>query len=106
MLSSLALIPGHAFAHGQEMLLFPIGTLIAVAAVFALAASSKARWPVKLCAVLLALAATLPFWFLSQEDLPAVMAYTGWGNFVFGFVPSIAVGGLVVWLAYRNRPRS
>lgn len=89
--------------HGEGVLLFPFGTLIALIAVIALSLRCKIRWFAALCAAALALAASLPFWFIPGNYFPAVMHHADWGYFVTGFVPSIAAGGVAVWLFRRAR---
>jgi hypothetical protein len=99
----LALIPGTALAHGEEVLLFPFGTLIAVVAVIVLGVLCKIRWPAVVCAALFSLAASLPFWTIPSSSFPSSIQHTGWGHFVVGFGPSIVAGVLAVWLAAAGK---
>ena len=94
---SLALIPGHAFAHGEEVLLFPFGTLIAIGAVIVLGLLCKVRYLAVLGAGLWALAASLALAFIPGNYFPSAMQHADWGYFVSGFVPATAVGALAVW---------
>lgn len=99
----LALIPGVALAHGEEVLWWPFGTLIAVAAVIVLGVLCKIRWPAVVCAVAFSIAASLPFWSMPSSSFPSAMQHTGWGYFVFGFGSSIVVGVLAVGLAAAGK---
>lgn len=94
----LAFVPSVAMAHGEEVLLFPIGTLLAVAAILLTAFMQAVRWHVRVAACILAFAASIPFWLIPSDYIPEDMQHTGWGNFIMGFLPSLAVGWLVIWL--------
>ncbi len=96
----LILVPGPALAHGEYVLLFPIGTLVASAAV-ALAACMAGLGPwLILSGALLAVATSIPLWVV-PDPLPEPLKYTGTGHFLFGFVPSAASGAAFVWLCWH-----
>jgi len=103
-LALLAIVPRLAFAHGEEVLLFPIGTLVAVAAILLVSFARSACWRVRALAGVAAIAASLPFWFVPGNYFPSAMQHTGWGYFVVGLLPSLVAGGLVLWLFRRRRP--
>ena len=94
-LATLAFVPGVALAHGEGVLLFPLGTLAALAAILLLAFWRSSRPFVAMAAVLAGLAVSIPFWFVPGTFFPAALRYTGWGYFLVGFLPSFATGALV-----------
>jgi hypothetical protein len=102
-LAFLAFVPNLAFAHGEDVLLFPLGTLVAVAAILLASFARRAQLGVRVFAGAVAIAASIPFWFVPSNVIPPALRYTGWGNFVVGFLPSLAVGCLVLWLFRRRR---
>lgn len=101
VLSLLVCYPVLALAHGEEVLLFPVGTLLALVVLFVICHLLSSRWPVRLLTISLAFVVSLPFWYLPGDALPNVARYSGWGNFAVGFVPSLLVGALVIWLFHR-----
>ena len=106
-LTLLAIMPSYAFAHGEEVFLFPIGTLVAVVTLLLIASLRAARWPIRIGVTLFAFAASIPFWFVPGNLFPAALRYTGWGNFIVGFLPSFTAGGLAfVCFVRRGSARS
>ena len=95
ILALLAFIPGQAFAHGEGVLLFPLGTLAALVAVLLVAFMSKLRWLACVLVGISALAASLPFWFVHGPS-------TDCGYFLIGLFPSLAAGALAIWLSCRK----
>ncbi|MBK7210492.1 MAG: hypothetical protein IPH99_09050 [Xanthomonadales bacterium] len=76
-LTLLAIVPSYAFAHGEEAILFPIGTLAQVVTLLLIASLRAARWPTRIGVTLFAFAASMPFWFLPGNLLPAALRHTG-----------------------------
>jgi len=103
-LALLAFVPNLALAHGENVLLFPVGTLAAVAAILLASFARRARWTVRVFAGAMAFAASIPLWFVPSNFFPSALRYTGWGNFVVGFLPSLIIGGLALWLLRRRGP--
>jgi len=101
-LTLLAIVPSYAFAHGEEAILFPIGTLASVVTLLLIASLRAARWPTRIGVTLFAFAASMPFWFLPGNLLPAALRHTGWGNFIVGFLPSFMAGSLAFYLFLRR----
>ncbi|KGQ19255.1 hypothetical protein LF41_2901 [Lysobacter dokdonensis DS-58] len=104
-LSILAFVPGVAFAHGEDVLLYPAGTSLSLIAVLTLGIVCRIRGLGVMCSLAVAFAASLPPWFLPYDAIPAVMRNTGWGYFLIGFAPSVVAGGLVVFLFRRTSMR-
>jgi hypothetical protein len=101
-LTLLAIMPSCAFAHGEEVLLFPIGTLVAVVTLLLIASLRAARWHIRIVATLFAFVASIPFWFVPGNLFPAALRYTGWGDFIVGFLPSFTTGGLALLFFVRS----
>ena len=101
-LTLLAFMPSCAFAHGEEVFLFPVGTLVAVVMVLLIASLRAVRWPIRIGVALLAFGASIPFWFLPGNLFPAALRHTGWGNFIIGFLPSFTAGCLAFYLSLRR----
>lgn len=99
----LAAIPDVALAHGEEVLLFPLGTLVAIAVIAVVALALRIHWHVRVLAGLAAVAASFPLWFVPGRLLPAPLRYTDAGIFATGFLPSLIVAAVVVWLLRRRK---
>ncbi|MBD9470892.1 hypothetical protein [Pseudoxanthomonas sp. PXM01] len=99
----LAVIPDAALAHGEEVLLFPFGTLVAVAVIAMVAFALRIHWHVRVLAWLAAVAASFPLWFVPGRLLPAPLRSTDAGIFATGFLPSLIVAAVVVWLFRRRK---
>jgi hypothetical protein len=98
----LVLIAGTLFAHGDDLYLFLLGVAAADFAVLKFASMTRAPRPSRTHSGLLALAATAAFWFVLSQYFPAQAERTGLGYFMQGLIPSLALGGTLLWL-YRNR---
>lgn len=102
-LALLALVPELALAHGEEVLLFPVGTLASVATIVLIAFACRIRWQVRILAGIMAIAASIPFWLAPGSFYPSIFRHTGWGNFVIGYLPPLIVGSFVLWLLRRQQ---
>lgn len=98
----LAFVPGYAFAHGEQVLLFPLGTLVAVVGILVISSLRTVRWSVRIVASLFTLATSIPFWLVPGNHFPAALRYTGWGNFIVGFLPSFILGTFALLLLLRR----
>jgi hypothetical protein len=98
----LAFIPSYAFAHGENVFLFPIGTLVAIVIVLLIASLRAVRWPIRVVVTLFAFAASIPFWFIPGNLFPAALSHTGWGYFIVGFLPSFTAGSLAFFLFHQR----
>lgn len=102
----VALQPGLAFAHGEQILFFPIGILAAAIAVLGWSMFRPVGCGVRLLAVAVAFAASLPFWFTSIGDWPPVGGFEALMIFATGFIPSVVAGYLVLsWFERRAKRR-
>ncbi len=100
----LVLLAGTLFAHGEDLYLFLFGMAVADLAVLRLASMSKDRRRLRARSGLLALAVTVAFWFVLAQYYPAKAEASGLGPFLEGLVPSVALGGALVYL-YRTWER-
>lgn len=104
VIALLVLLAGTLFAHGEELYLFLFGMAVADLAVLRLASLSKDRRRQRTRYGLLALAVTIAFWFVLSQYYPAKAEASGLGPFLEGLVPSLALGGALVYL-YRTWER-
>ena len=95
----LVLIPTTAIAHGEEVLLFPLGTIAALLAVCLTPFPRGATRMGRAVGFLGAIVASIPFWGMT---LPEALRNTDTGIFLVGFVPSILIGFALVWVARRR----
>jgi hypothetical protein len=102
LLALLAFMPSCAFAHGQEALLFPVGTLVAVLIVLLIASLRTVRGAIRIGVCLFAFAASVPLWFLPGNIFPVTLYNTGWGNFIIGFLPSFTTGSVAIFVSLRR----
>jgi hypothetical protein len=104
----LGLAPASALAHGGEVILFPVGTLLAIGTLIVVGRALGLRWPATLAIAALAFTITIPLWVMPGDLLPSSMEHIGWGYFLQGFVPCILAGGLVmlVFRAWKARVRA
>ena len=98
----LAFVPSYAFAHGEQVLLFPLGTLVAIITILLIASLRSVRWPIRIGAILLAFSVSIPFWFIPGNLFPAGIQYSGWGHFIVGFLPSFAFGTLALFFLLKR----
>lgn len=93
---ALACAPAAALAHGQQILLMPVGNPVALAAVVAMALGTKASWAARLTTVLLALAVAVPPYFSTNEHLPWWVTSSEVGCFLLGLIPPLVAAALVL----------
>jgi hypothetical protein len=105
-LIALLLAPSMAHAHGEAALYFPIGHLVALAALLICAKRLRLGLKVKLAAVGISLATAYPFWVLPLNFLPPFMNHSAWSNFILGVLVFLPPGLLVQYFWHRYRARS
>jgi hypothetical protein len=92
--------PLTAQAHGEEVLLFPLGQLAAlvVTSIVAWRASSSWLWR----SLIFASSASLAFalWFVPGDVFPSALGASGIGNFMLGLVPPVLVAAAGAWAAW------
>jgi len=93
-----------ALAHGEQVILFPVGTVLAVAVLLLLARVWASKWPARLAACTFALAAAIPPWVMPGDELPAQIQRTGWGYFLLGFAPSMLIGAAALRVVRAIKP--
>lgn len=101
----VALQPGLAFAHGEQILFFPIGILAAAIAVLGWSMFRPVGWGGRLLAISVTFAASLPFWFTSIGDWPPMGGFEELMIFATGFTPPVVAGCLVLWWFERRAKR-
>jgi hypothetical protein len=75
--------------------LFAGGQFLAFIVVLFIAGLSSGHWLGRLLLFLLSVGLVLPLWVLPGDALPSSVRYSGWGNFVAGFVPPLVIAGVV-----------
>jgi hypothetical protein len=103
--SLIAIFPSVAVAHGEEAILFPVGTIIALLALAGLASLFIYSRPVAIAAYFVAIAVSIPFWIIPGDFLPISIRYSGLGNFCIGFIPSFIFGSIVLYI-FRRKDRT
>ncbi len=104
LVALLALVCWTAFSHGEDVHLFLLGVALADLAVVKFASINKIRRPQWAVSGLLALVATTAFWLALSQYFPAKAESSRLGPFLEGLVPSLALGGLLVWV-FRGTQR-
>jgi Kef-type K+ transport system membrane component KefB len=104
VIALLVLVAGTLFAHGEELYLFLFGIAVADLAVLALASLSEEHRRLRTRSGLMALAVAITFWFVLSQYYPAKAEASGLRPFLEGLIPSLALGGALVWL-YHNWER-
>lgn len=103
-LLGMFLSPSLAYAHGEQVILFPIGQGFAIWFIFFLAGKiiieDKRRKIIKI--ITIAIAASI--WIIPGIYVPGSLKYSGWGNFISGFIPPLVVGVASVFLMKRKVP--
>jgi hypothetical protein len=98
VIALLVLMAGTLFAHGEELYLFLFGIAVADLVVLRLASLGKERRRLRTRSGLMALVVAIAFWFVLSRYYPAKAEASGLGPFLDGLVPSLALGGALVWL--------
>ncbi len=94
-----------AYAHGEEVLLFPIGQIVGLVIILLLtknqlrSISGAVRW----AGWLVALVSCIPLWFVPGNFMPDLLRHTGWGNFISGLFPPLFIGGVVCYVVWRMK---
>jgi len=84
-----------ALAHGEEVLLLPIGQLLAIPAlIFIIRRYAKSRWVTALVATS-AVATGAALWFVPGSFFPSWLRHTGTGNFLLGVLPPLVIAYVV-----------
>jgi hypothetical protein len=99
----LLAVPALAYAHGQEVLLFPLGTLFSVAFSQLVVRYFSIKAGPRFLGIALAVGSVLPLWFLPGSSFPEFLRYSDWGNFLMGAAPPLVVAGLFYWAVGRRR---
>lgn len=97
-----------AAAHGEEAFFAPVGQVLALTLtlVIVLALRAKVRWALRASAIVLAVAACLPPYFVTNAYVPYWVAFSGVAWFVVGFVPPLLLSGLLLFWATRGTRRT
>lgn len=92
-----------AYAHSEEILLFPVGQVAALAVTIVATTTLLRSIPgfVRWSGFLVALATCIPFWFIPGSYFPEYLRHTAWGNFISGLVPPLVIGGVVSYIVWR-----
>lgn len=105
LIALLVLVCWTVFTHGEEVHLFLLGIALADIAVVKFASLDKARRQLWARSGLLALVVAAVFWLALSQWFPADTKGSRLGPFLEGLVPSLALGGLLVWV-YRSKRES
>lgn len=105
LMALLALVCWTVFAHGEDVHLFLLGVALADVAVVKFASIDKARRQTWMVSGLLAVFVSAACWLVLAQYFPAKAEGSRLGPFLEGLVPSLALGGLLVWLFRSARER-
>jgi len=90
ILSVLSLVEGTAYAHGQEVVFFPVGQVAAIILAIITSIVFMRRWIERTIAILLTLAVCVWAWFIPGTYFPKSQHSSEIAYFFEGFVlPSI-----------------
>lgn len=99
-------VPGVALAHGQEVLLLPLGNFVGLVAVAATALILRVRLREAAKGMAGGLLACVPPWLVSNDLVPQWVQGSGTAWLLVGALPPAAVGVAVLtasmWMARRT----
>ena len=103
LVALLALVCWTVFAHGEDVHLFVLGIAVADIAVVKFASLDEVRRRQWALSGLLALVVATISWVTISQWFPANAEGSRLGPFLEGLVPSLALGGVLVWVFRSNR---
>lgn len=86
------LSPSLAQAHGEEVIMAPVGQGIALWLIFLFAKKIKIEGIRKIILLIISIGVAAAIWVVPGNYFPVSLRYTGWGNFICGFAPPFVVG--------------
>jgi len=103
ILSVFFLVEGTAYAHGQEVIFFPVGQVAAIILAIIASIVFMRRWIERTIAVLLTLAVCAWAWFIPGTYFPESLHSSGIGYFFEGFIlPSIVTVFVALYGAIKR----
>ena len=94
--------PGIAWAHGQQALGLPVGSILALGIVTLLVLWRDLGWKTRLLALAAAVAGAVPVYTM-RHPLPASLEVSGAAWFLLGLIPPLTTAGL--YASWRRATR-
>jgi hypothetical protein len=93
------------YAHGQEVVFFPLGQLLAAPALIVITWRMSGSFWFKALVLACAVALATILWFVPGPSFPAWLRHTGTGNFLLGLLPPliVAIGFISIARLFRGR---
>jgi hypothetical protein len=87
-----------AQAHGEEVVFFFGGQLLALVAVGVIAWRSSRGWVQRSAVVVIPVLLVLPLWFVPRSVFPEFFRFDVFGNLLMGLIPPIALAALTAFV--------